>query len=454
MSQMQFGLEQPAVKAKSSPKVLSVSQINRLIKNQLEGEFSTVWLQGELSNFKAHTSGHFYFSLKDSKAQISAVMFRGQNSKLKFKPTVGMEVIVRGRITVYEPRGNYQMLCEAMEPVGAGALQQAFEQLKNKLRTEGLFNKEHKKALPILPKHIALVTAPTGAAVQDMLNVLGRRSQSVNITVVPCLVQGEAAPASIVKALVQANQIDDVDVIIVGRGGGSMEDLWGFNSELVARAIYACKKPVISAVGHEVDFTISDFVADLRAPTPSAAAELVVENTDNLLETLDSYQHRLNRAFNVKVESLKQKITGLEKRLIDPRRHLQDLTFRLDELITRLENATNNKIQQTKLKVQALEGSLKDPKSVIDQKRSQLEVLQSKLTQELKTKIDQLRLKLNTASVAMDSMSPLKVVDRGYSIATVNKKVIKKSSQVKKGDTINVKLAKGEVLATVDSIIK
>jgi len=451
---MQFGLDQPVVKQKKSPKVLSVSQINRLIKNQLEGEFATVWLQGELSNFKAHTSGHFYFSLKDSGAQISAVMFRGQNSKLKFKPAVGMEVIVRGRVTVYEPRGNYQILCETMEPVGAGALQQAFEQLKTKLRTEGLFDKEHKKALPILPKHIALVTAPTGAAVQDMLNVLGRRSQSVNITVVPCLVQGEAAPANIVSALVKANQIKDVDVIIVGRGGGSMEDLWGFNSELVARAIYACEKPVISAVGHEVDFTISDFVSDLRAPTPSAAAELVVENTESLVETLESYTHRLTRAFNVKIESLKQQVAGLEKRLVDPRRYLQDLTFRLDELMTRLENASVNKINQARLKVKALEGSLKDPKDVIKQKKSELQMLQQKLTQNFNSKIEKLRLKLNTVSVAMDSMSPLKVVDRGYSITTVDKKVIKKSSQVKKGDEINIKLAKGEILATVDKVIK
>ncbi len=454
MSQMQFGLSQPEAKVNSTPKILSITQINRLIKNQLEGEFSTVWLQGEVSNFKAHTSGHFYFSLKDSNAQISAVMFRGQNSKLKFKPAVGMEVIIRGRITVYEPRGNYQILCESMEPVGAGALQQAFEQLKTKLRAEGLFSSEHKKKLPVLPKHIALVTAPTGAAVQDMLNVLSRRSQSVNITVVPCLVQGEAAPNSIVKGLVQANQINNVDVIIVGRGGGSMEDLWGFNSELVARAIFACEKPVISAVGHEVDFTIADFVADLRAPTPSAAAELVVENSENLIETLNSYSQRLQRSTVVKLDSLKQSVLNLEKRLIDPRRHLQDLNFRLDELIVRLENSISNKIKQSSLKVTALKSGLKKPQDLILQKKSKLEFFEQALLQKMKDKIDSLKLKLGKTTVAMDSMSPLKVIERGYAITSKDNKIVKGSDQLNIDDEVNIKLAKGEVLATINKIIK
>jgi exodeoxyribonuclease VII large subunit len=278
------------------PKVLSVSDLNRYIKELLEGQFATIWLKAEISNFKAHTSGHFYFSLKDSRAQISAVMFRGYNGQLRFRPEDGMEVLVRGKITVYEPRGNYQIFCEMMEPVGAGALQKAFEQLKAKLQKEGLFDEARKRPLPALPRHIAIVTSPTGAAIRDMLNVLGRRFKGAHVTVIPCKVQGDAAPGEIVEAIKLAQKLKDVDVMIVGRGGGSIEDLWAFNDERVARAIAAARVPVISAVGHEIDFTIADFVADLRAPTPSAAAELVVRNAADLVDRLRGYQRALTLA--------------------------------------------------------------------------------------------------------------------------------------------------------------
>ena len=258
--------------------IYNVEKLNAHIRQTLEGQLGVVWLQAEISNFKPHTSGHFYFSLKDSKAQISAIMFRGFNSKLKFKPHDGLEVIVRGRITVYEPRGTYQIMCEAMEPVGAGALQKQFEQLKEKLKLEGLFEATRKKPIPSYPRHVAIVTSPTGAAIQDILNIMSRRAKNVEITLVPALVQGVNAATSLVDSLKLALQLP-VDVIIIGRGGGSMEDLWSFNDETLARLISLATIPIISAVGHEVDFTICDFVADLRAPTPSAAAELVAKSS-------------------------------------------------------------------------------------------------------------------------------------------------------------------------------
>ena len=254
--------------------VYSVEQLNITIRQTLEGQLGIVWLQAEISNFKPHSSGHFYFSLKDSKAQISAIMFRGSNSKLKFKPHDGLEVIVRGKITVYEPRGTYQIVCDSMEPVGAGALQKQFEQLKEKLKQEGLFDPLQKKVLPAFPKSIAVVTSPTGAAIQDILNIMSRRAPHVSVTVVPAIVQGAAAAPQICEAFRKAMLLKP-DVIIIGRGGGSIEDMWCFNDETLARLIASCDIPVISAVGHEIDFTICDFVADLRAPTPSAAAELV-----------------------------------------------------------------------------------------------------------------------------------------------------------------------------------
>lgn len=245
--------------------VFSVEQLNRLIRQTIEGNINTIWVRGEISNFKPHSSGHFYFSLKDKQSQIKAVMFRGYNSRLKFKPKDGTEVIVRGKISVYEPRGDYQIICEMMEPVGAGALQKAFEDLKLKLKSEGLFDPAKKRPIPLLPRHVAIVTSPTGAAIQDMLNVLSRRNRSVRITLVPTIVQGEAAAPQICEAMKKAFLLPDLDAVIVGRGGGSIEDMWCFNDENLARIIASSPVPVISAVGHEIDFTIADFVADLRA---------------------------------------------------------------------------------------------------------------------------------------------------------------------------------------------
>lgn len=275
------------------PKIYSVSELTRGIRTLLEGTFPEVWVSGEISNFRSHTSGHFYFSLKDDQAHLSAVMFRGANAKLPFKLEDGLEVIAHGRITVYEVRGQYQIVVDHIEPKGIGALQLAFEQLKKKLQTEGLFDPAHKRPLPFLPKKIGIVTSETGAAIRDILNILQRRFPSVDVLLVPVLVQGEGAAREIAEGIRILNEREDIDVMIVGRGGGSIEDLWAFNEEIVARAIYNSKIPVISAVGHEIDFTIADFVADVRAPTPSAAAELVVPNRMDLVVQIEKLRHRL-----------------------------------------------------------------------------------------------------------------------------------------------------------------
>lgn len=443
--------------------VFSVEALNRQIRQLIEGSLNLVWVQGELSNFKPHTSGHFYFSLKDSKSQITAVMFRGFNSRLKFRPTDGMEVIVRARVTVYEPRGNYQLVCETMEPVGAGALQKAFEQLKEKLKSEGLFNSARKRAIPSLARHVAIVTSPTGAAIQDILNILGRRNKSIQVTVVPTVVQGEGCGVKVSEALKLAWKIPDVDVIIVGRGGGSMEDLWGFNDETLARTIAASPIPVISAVGHEVDFTIADFVADLRAPTPSAAAELVSKNVDDLLLKIKSFQRLLFLSIQKKLKTESQKMHGLDKRLIDPKRKLMDLMQRNDELLTRLQLASLNLIKTHRLRVQVLRGKMISPTVTLKNKNQKLATLQQRLQTSLQIYFDKRKHKLKSYMFGLDSLSPLRVVDRGYAIVQKNDNqsmgtatsiLIRSAKQVEAGDLLSVQLAEGSLQVKVQSKIE
>ena len=439
--------------AKSNePAVLSVEQLNVYIKQLLEGQVGVVWVKGELSNFKAHTSGHFYFSLKDAKSQITAVMFRGNNARLKFKPTDGMEVIVRGRITVYEPRGNYQLMVDMMEPVGAGALQKAFEQLKQKLRAEGLFDAAKKRPIPTFPRHIAIVTSPTGAAIRDILNVLSRRAKSINVTVVPTVVQGEAAAPQLREAFKKAVALPGVDAVIIGRGGGSIEDMWCFNDEGLARLIAASPVPVISAVGHEIDFTIADFVADLRAPTPSAAAELVAKSTGELANKVNSLERMLHLSLEKKMKYLREKTLGLSKRLVDPKRRLQDLELRNDDLLNRLEFALNRLIAQKNHRVELLRQKLGSPQTLIDKRRKELSFLESRAEKALVFSMEKKKARTDRLMAMLDSMSPLRVVERGYSIVTKNTEVIKSADQVKKGDKIDIRLAQGSLTAVVDSV--
>lgn len=394
---------------KEKRNVLSVSALNKMVRSSLEDQFHNLWVQGEVSNFTAHSSGHYYFSLKDDKALVSAVMFRGFNQKLKFKPKAGMEVLVYGRVTLYEPRGNYQIFCEVMRPVGIGDLQLAFEQMKEKLSKEGLFLPEHKLSIPELPQRIGVITSPTGAAIKDILNVLSRRFKGLDITIIPTIVQGDVAAENIAQNIQLANEVGKFDVLIVGRGGGSIEDLWAFNEEIVARAIFSSQIPIISAVGHEIDFTISDFVADLRAPTPSAAAELVVKNAQELKQNIRLHFKRLKSLQSQILEIKHKDLVSLSKQLIDPQRRVQDLSLRVDEISERLEK-------------------------------------------EMKRTFQKYREKISQLGALLDSVSPLKVLSRGYCIAEKNGKTIKNAKTLKKGDLISVQFEKGRVKSTVKSI--
>lgn len=431
------------------PQVLTVEALNRLIRGQIESRFTQVWVKGELSNFKAHTSGHFYFSLKDSNSQVRAVMFRGYNAKLKFRPHDGLEVLVRGKVTVFEPRGEYQITCDTMEPVGAGALQKAFEQLKEKLKKEGLFETTKKRVLPPLPRHIAIVTSPTGAAIRDILNILERRARGIDVTIVPTIVQGEAAAPALREAFIKATQLPFVDVIIIGRGGGSIEDMWCFNDEALARLIAQSPIPVISAVGHEIDFTIADFVADVRAPTPSAAAELVIKSADEVLNKVLNLRRLLCISMDRSLKTLKQKLVTINHRLIDPQRRIQDLIQRNDDLRDRLLLASQNFLQRRSEKLSLLSQKLGTPKHILQKKRSLLESHQLRLKMLSDKLITQKKFRLERLMGIMDSMSPLKVVERGYSLITKDSQLIKSTTQVQKGDLIEILVSDGKIKAEV-----
>ncbi|MES3038172.1 MAG: exodeoxyribonuclease VII large subunit [Bdellovibrionota bacterium] len=440
---------QPSSTAENNDSVLTVEQLNQEIKQLMEGQFALLWVKGEISNFKPHTSGHFYFSLKDKKSQISAVMFRGYNSRLKFKPEDGMEVIVRGKISVYEPRGNYQILCELMEPVGAGALQKAYEQLKVKLQAEGLFESARKKPIPPFPKKIAIVTSPTGAAVRDIINILSRRAPHLEVIVVPALVQGTAAVSSLCAGFALAQRIPDLDVIIIGRGGGSVEDMWCFNDEGLARDIAASTIPVISAVGHEIDFTIADFVADLRAPTPSAAAELVSKSVHDTQVKLESLFRVLFFSMQKGVQKWQQKNSSLARMLADPRKRIENLILRHDELRTRLESTIQFKFQAIRHRISIGVKGLRSPTELVALKRKDLMTMFQRLARGATSGSEKRFEKVHRIMLMLDTLSPLKVVERGYSITYKNKKLIKSTNDLEVGDKVSVVLCHGEFEAEV-----
>ena len=394
-----------------NPKIFSVSEITRGIKNLLEENYSSLWISGEISNFKAHSSGHYYFSLKDENSQINAVMFKGSNRLFKFRLEDGLQVIVNGRVTVYEPRGSYQIVVEYIEPQGLGVLQLAFEQLKKKLETEGLFDESRKKALPLLPKKIGIVTSPTGAAIRDILHVLKRRYSNIEVLLAPVNVQGAEAAPAIVSAIEELNTFSDIDLIIVGRGGGSLEDLWAFNTEEIARAIAVSKIPVISAVGHEIDTTIADYVADLRAPTPSVAAELAVPVKDEIEIFVQSLKERLHEKIISKIEELRERSDFFKSHLTHPRKRLEELFQRLDELQDRLQLAFVSRLRCLLLEVKTLKKTLQ-------------------------------------------ALSPLAVLERGYSITYYQDKSgrkypLKKVDSVPLNSEIETRLAQGNLWSKV-----
>lgn len=393
-------------------KVFTPSQLNRGIRVLLEANFLNIWIEGEVSNFKLHSSGHMYFSLKDEKSQISAVFFAGQNRSNKFEIKDGLKVLIFGKISVYEPRGSYQIYVERVEPKGVGALQLAFQQMREKLEREGLFSRERKRAIPKFPKVVGVVTSPTGAAFRDILNVMNRRFSGTAILLNPVQVQGEGSAQQIARAIRELNALGGIDVMIVGRGGGSVEDLWAFNEEVVARAVFESKIPVISAVGHEIDWTICDFVADMRAPTPSAAAELVVQNRADLVGKVTELQARLrNRALGI-LQEKSTELTNLQESYAfkQPKVLIDQFSQRLDEMLRQLQNYTKSFFSENKQKFQALAG------------------------------------KLNV-------LSPLAILERGYSISFYGDgKPLKDASKIKKGDTMATRLWKGTVYSEVTKI--
>jgi exodeoxyribonuclease VII large subunit len=436
--------------------ILTVSELTLQVKKHLEKGFEEVWLEGEISNFRSPSSGHCYFTLKDDMSQIRAVIFRFMGRYLKFQPENGLQIICRGRISLYEPRGEYQIILDYMEPKGAGALQIAFDQLKEKLKKEGLFDPEHKKPLPFLPTTIGVVTSPTGAVIKDIINVIGRRFSNVALLINPVKVQGEGSAQEIATAITTLNRIPGVDVIILARGGGSLEDLWSFNEERVARAIYHSAIPVVSAVGHEIDFTIADFVADLRAPTPSAAAELVVRDKKELVRLIASLSERLRNRIVQVIRTEKQQSAFLQKRLPDLRLRLGDLHLRADDLKTRLAPRVLHllRLRQEMLKGQRVRLLLRNPRLIIEDAFKRVTLSEKGLTNGIRFVFQQFRQRFETYAGALDGLSPLNVLQRGYSITRLlpSYQIVKESTVLSPGDRVNVVLGKGDICCTVENI--
>lgn len=442
-------------------KPATVSELNADIKATLEGRFASVWVEGEITNFHAAGSGHWYFSLTDGNSFLKAACFKGQNYRIRFRPSDGLLVRVRGRITTYEKRGEYQLLVESLEPVGEGALVVAFEQIKAKLAAEGIFDESRKRPLPPYPRRVGVVTSPTGAALHDILSVLDRRARSVNIVLVPTLVQGEKAGERIASAIKLANEFnvgaaaeDRIEVLIVGRGGGSAEDLWAFNEEQVARAIRASEIPVISAVGHEVDFTISDLAADLRAPTPSAAAEIVAKAEAEVKEHLRRSSSELMRSMNIRVLAARADMQSLAMAPVFsefPAR-LRELAHRLEGAIIRAGSAVSGTVRdrydglhRVTLRLSPLSLSTK-----IGETKRRLGVI-VQLTRTTGGDLTSRRAAmLENAMARLDAMSPLRVLDRGYSIAqAADGRIIRDSREISIGDRLSIRFAKGGVGADV-----
>lgn len=389
--------------------ILTVTQLTSQIKNLLEESFPDVWVEGEISNLSIPQSGHAYFTLKDKHAQIRAVMFRSSLRFLKFTLQQGIQVLCRGRLSVYDPRGEYQLILDYIEPKGAGALQLAFEQLKARLEKEGLFDRALKKPLPLLPRRIGIITSPTGAAIRDMLRVIKRRHPRMHILLYPAPVQGADAAPALVEAIQYFNKAKNVDVMIIGRGGGSIEDLWAFNEEVVARAIHASNIPIISAVGHETDYTISDFVADLRAPTPSAAAEMVVASEERLRDIIHSLESRLIGRMEQRIETLRASLRENIRLLGDPRRRLEQAVQRVDELVHRMALGLRQHVRRD-------------------------------------------RAQLTSLTAGLDHLNPLGILSRGYSITRKVPEgvILKDAAAVMPGDLISTRLYEGEVVSRVE----
>jgi exodeoxyribonuclease VII large subunit len=439
------------------PQILTVSQLTRRVKELLETQVSYIWVSGEISNWRVSPAGHAYFTLKDKECQVDAVMFRGKLMKLKFGPENGLEVVTFGLITVYERRGNYQIICDEMHPKGVGALQLAFEKLKKQLEEEGLFDPEHKKPLPLLPRRIGIVTSPTGAAIRDILNVINRRFANVHILLHPARVQGEEAAEEIVEGIRALEEIG-VDVMIVGRGGGSLEDLWPFNEEIVVRAIYAAKTPIISAVGHEIDFTLSDFVADMRAPTPSAAAELVVREQEALLENVRQMRRSLGKGLRSRLERVRNRLNLARSSYVfrRPEELVRQRRQLVDELRMRMENEVIDRTRVSRRRVDHAARSLVllSPMNRVRRARDDFRGLYRRLGQSGAGAVQRARNRMLPLVAQLDALSPLAVLSRGYALVrkVPGHEIVRDARQLARGDQVEIRLGKGSATAAVEHI--
>ena len=433
--------------------IYTVSELNANIKSLIEEKFPFVWIFGEISNFRIPASGHFYFTLKDDASQISSVMFRGQQRNLKFEPEDGQNVTGMGRISVYEPRGTYQIIIEYLEPSGAGALQIAFEKLKKRLADEGCFDDVHKKPLPFLPNKISIITSPSGAVVHDILHIINRRFPNLAIQIIPVKVQGEGAVEQIVAAVERLNLAKDSDVAILARGGGSLEDLQAFNTESVARAVFSSKIPIISAVGHETDYTISDFVADLRAPTPSAAAELVVPQKSELKQHCKDLGTLLKIKIDHYFKNLNQKINENSKRLVDPRRKLEDSCLKVDDLTARLNRILFHRILRERKHYDFWDDRLhvNSPIHLFKNTKIKLEQNYNNLIKSFKIYNKSNQIKVRELAATLQVLSPAAILARGYSITRTipGKTVVKDPETVSLDQDLEVMVASGRLYCRV-----
>ena len=439
----------------NTQEIISVSEINKRAKSILEENFPFVWIQGEVSNFFSAASGHWYFSLKDESSEIRCAMFTNKNHHITFEPKDGDHLVLNGTLSIFEGRGQYQIIVEHIELAGEGALLKAFEELKKKLQLEGLFDDSIKRQLPAYPKNIAVVTSPDGAVIQDIINVLDRRSPFLDLTVVPTLVQGEKAAPLICEALNKVGKLKKVDVVILARGGGSIEDLWAFNNEEVARAIVNCPTPIISAVGHETDFTISDFVSDLRAPTPSIAAEIISQPYSELIETLEGYQNYISRSVISQIDLQRTQITNLIKRIRHPGDKLREISQKLDYVETALIQNINQEISFKKngLNLKDLSLQQNSPQNKVKEAKVYLQNASKDLLKALKLEIERKNTVLAEIVATLQAVSPLSVLSRGYSIISTEPdgKILSSSNQVEIGQSISAILSKGSIKAEIKS---
>ena len=450
--QLGFLFEEP----RPSRRIWPVRELVAQVRDLIERQYADVWVEGEISNFRPAPSGHVYFTLKDADAQLPVVLFRRQAILLRFRPEDGLHVLVRGRVSVYEQRGQMQLVAETMEPVGAGSLQLAFEQLKEKLKAEGLFDADRKRPLPAFPRTVGIVTSPTGAVIRDFLSIVARRHSGLNVLLVPVSVQGDQAPAEIESAIASLNAANLVDVIVLARGGGSLEDLAAFNSERVARAIAASPLPIVSAVGHETDFTIADFAADLRAPTPSAAAELITEAQHKIAEHLANQSNRLARAVSYQLLQARQRLTRLPISRAESRVStlLHRSAQRVDDLSQRLHTALDRTLRLHQSRVAEFAASVlrHDPRQALAQARERLLACRTHLDRSTERLIHTSAAALSSLDARLHSLSPLSVLDRGYALVlSADGSLIRSAAQLASGDILTTRLADGSFNSRVES---